>query len=186
MGLDTSWLSFFFKKKKALNRLTAGLWNIASNTSLPVQHANHSASVRRSAWTSRLALRGYGCTTVRYLGSSSGGGGVGLRLVFFFWNPLECALGCITLCVRLVTLSRQCMGDLKRTQSYAGDEGAAFMQENLLRLLRRPVSQSQSCVKESFNERGHRSCFFSGFFSYSNVVKKTTGVHARQINLKYI
>ena len=156
MGLDISWLSLF-NFEEALNGLTVGLWNMASNTSLPVQHANQSASVRRSVWTSRLALSGYGCTTVRYLGSSSGGGGVGSRLVI---------------------LSRQCMGGLKRTQSYARDEGAAFMQENQLRL-RRPVSQSQSCVKESFNERGHRSCFFSGFFSYSNVVKKTTGEHAR-------
>ena len=119
MGLDISWLSLF-NFEEALNGLTVGLWNMASNTSLPVQHANQSASVRRSVWTSRLALRGYGCTTVRYLGSLSGGGGVGSRLVI---------------------LSRQCMGDLKRTQSYARDEGAAFMQENLLRLLRRPVSQ---------------------------------------------
>src|SRR5712672_565361 len=58
------------------NPLTAGLQNIANRTSFPVQHASQSASVRRSADNIRLALSGYGCTTVKYRGSSSGGGGV--------------------------------------------------------------------------------------------------------------
>src|SRR6266851_3430859 len=52
---------------------------MANSTSFPVQHASQSASVRRSACSSKFALSGYGCTTVKYLGSSSGGGGVGMR-----------------------------------------------------------------------------------------------------------
>jgi hypothetical protein len=31
-----------------------------------VQHASHSASVRRSTGSSKFALNGYGCTMVRY------------------------------------------------------------------------------------------------------------------------
>lgn len=46
---------------------------------MPIQHASQSASPRRSACSTKLALRGNGCTTTRYLGSSSGGGGVFAR-----------------------------------------------------------------------------------------------------------
>ena len=41
-----------------------------------IQRANSMMSLMRSQW----ALSGYGWQTVRYLGSSSAGGGVGIRL----------------------------------------------------------------------------------------------------------
>lgn len=45
-----------------------------------MQHANHRPKFSLSCTSSMLGCKGYGCITVKYLGSSSPGGGVTARL----------------------------------------------------------------------------------------------------------
>lgn len=75
---------------------TFGLWNIASRTScFPAQHASQSASARWSAGSSKFALGGYGCTTVKYVESSSTGGTTGRLGIFKFYFRLSAESGSV-------------------------------------------------------------------------------------------